>query len=63
MASITAATSVQIQALLKATRQAAQSVQQLGQGKYVGADINAQLAAKIDAELLAAKTALIAITG
>lgn len=63
MASITAATAVQVQALLKATRQAATEIQELGQGKYLGADINAQNATLIDAQLLALKTALVAITG
>ncbi|QQO90815.1 hypothetical protein [Pseudomonas phage Misse] len=63
MASITAATSVQIQSLLGATRKSALTIQKLGQGKYVGTDINAQLATAIDAELLALKTALVAITG
>lgn len=63
MASVTAATAVQVQALLSTTRKAALSIQKLGQGKYLGADINTQLAAQIDAELLALKTALVAITG
>lgn len=63
MASITAATAVQIQALLKASRQAATEIQELGQGKYQGTDINAQAATEIDAQLLALKTALVAITG
>lgn len=63
MASITAATSVQIQALLSNARKSAQSIQQLGQGKYLATDINAASAAEIDAKLLALKTALVAITG
>lgn len=63
MASITAATAVQIQALLKASRQAATEIQELGQGKYQGADINAALATVIDAQLLALKTAVVDITG
>lgn len=63
MASVTAATQVQIQALLATQRKATLSIQKLGQGKYQGTDINTQLAAAIDAELLALKTALVAITG
>lgn len=63
MASITAATQVQIAALLAATRKAATEIQELGQGKYQGADINAALATDIDAQLLALKTAVVAITG
>jgi hypothetical protein len=63
MASITAATDVQIAALLEKSRKAALNIQKVGQGKYQGADINAQKAAEIDAELLALKTALVAITG
>lgn len=63
MASITAATQVQVAALLEKSRKAALSIQKLGQGKYLGADINAKRAAEIDAELLALKTAVVAITG
>ena len=63
MASITAATAVQIQELLKASRRAKTEIQELGQGKCLGSDINAQLAAEIDAQLLALKTAVVAITG
>lgn len=63
MASITAATQTQVLALQEKTRKAALNIQKLGQGKYLGADINAQKAAEIDAELAALKTALLAITG
>lgn len=62
MASITAASAVKIQTLLKAARQSALSIQKLGQGKYQGSDINAQLATQIDAELAALQAALVAIT-
>ena len=63
MASITAATSVQIAALLSAARKADLDIQKLGQGKYQGADINDSRAAEIDANLTALKTAVVAITG
>lgn len=63
MASITAASQVQVAALLEKSRKAALSIQKLGQGKYLSTDINAQLATAIDAELLALKVALVAITG
>lgn len=63
MASITAATLPQIATLLDATRKAALDIQKLGQGKYTPAEINTQRAAEIDAELLALKTAVVAITG
>lgn len=63
MASINVATQTQVANLLAAARKSQLSIQKLGQGKYLGADINDQRAATIDAELLALKTALIAITG
>uniref|UniRef100_A0AAU6W0X8 Uncharacterized protein n=4 Tax=unclassified bacterial viruses TaxID=12333 RepID=A0AAU6W0X8_9VIRU len=63
MASITAATSVQIASLLAAARKADLDIQKLGQGKYQGADINDARAAEIDANLTALKAAVTAITG
>lgn len=63
MASITAASTTLIANLLAAARKADNSIQLLGQGKYVGADINAARATEIDAQLLALKTAVVAITG
>lgn len=63
MASITAATQVQIASLLEKSRKASLGIQKLGQGQFLNTDINAQNAALIDADLLALKVALIAITG
>lgn len=63
MASITAATPTLIANLLDASRKAALDVQKLGQGKYTIAEIGVARAAEIDAELLALKNAVVAITG
>jgi hypothetical protein len=63
MASVTAATAVQIAALTAAARIAAKDIEALGSGEYSGVNINAGQATRIDAELLALKTAVVAITG
>lgn len=63
MASITAATDVQVATLLEKTRKATLNIQKLGQGKYTLAEINTAKAAEIDAELAALKAAVVAITG
>lgn len=63
MASITAANPTLVAALLDAARKAALDIQKLGQGKYTIATIDTVRAAEIDAELLALKVAVVAITG
>lgn len=63
MASVTAATLPQIAALLDASRKAYRDIESIGSGDYTGSDINTAQAARIDAELLALKVAVVAITG